>query len=121
MDRRGWIVLLVTLACSTSVMAGRLYGTVQVNGRAVPEGQPIYVICPPPPDQRPFEQAAPAGTVNRFGRYSVEAPASGDCAFAVRLGDGRLASIPIISFRTPTRYNFIIRRQGDSIRMERRN
>lgn len=121
MDRQGWIVLLAVLASSTSAVAGRLYGTVQVNGRAVPEGQPIYVICPPPPDQRSFEQVPPAGNVNRFGRYSVEAPSSGDCTFAVRLGDGRLASIPIISFGTPTRYNFIIRRQGDNISVERRN
>lgn len=120
MTRHAWIALALLLA-SAPASAGRLYGTLQVGGRAMAPDRPIYVHCPPPREEQELGQGEPTGVVGRRGRYNLKAPAEGDCVFAVRLRDGRLVHVPIISFDTPTRYDFVINRRGDQLFMERKH
>ncbi len=114
------LVAFTLLAAMADASAGRIYGTLQNERRAVPEGREIYVVCPPQHDDAAIQQRNPTGMVSRYGRYSVEAPVDGECTFAVRLNDG-LAHTPIISFGNPTRYDFIIIRRGDRNVIERKH
>lgn len=106
------LMLGVLLLTASNVMAGRLYGTLQIGTKALAEGQPIYVVCPPTETFEATQTQPPAGVVKKYGRYSVVAPANGECTFAVSVTAEKTVSIPIISFKNPTRYNFVIRRHG---------
>ena len=98
------ILLLLTVTAE----AGRVYGTLQVNGRAVAQGTQVTVNC----SGQPYSTK-----VGKHGRYSVNVGKEGTCTISVEGYAG--ASTGLVSYKEATRYNFTIKSSGGAYAMER--
>lgn len=109
MNRGGVIVFAVLLAAMSTAEAGKIYGSLQVDGQAVAPGTQVNINC--------------AGTtysaaVGDHGRYSVHAEREGSCSISIVGYAG--ASAKIISYQEATRYNFLLTRSGNGYSMQRK-
>jgi len=104
-----WGVFAVFMFATTTVEAGRIYGSLQLDGQAVPVGTPVAINCP---------GESNTTEVQNHGRYSVNVDMEGPCTFSVEAYAG--ASIEVVSYNEATRYNFLLSRGGTGYIIQRR-
>ena len=109
MNRGGTIMFAVLMVATSTVEAGKIYGSLQVDGQAVAPGTQVNISC--------------AGTtysavVGDHGRYSVNVEREGACSLSIAGYAG--ASTKIISYQEATRYNFLLTRSGNGYSMQRK-
>jgi hypothetical protein len=109
MNRGGIIIFAVLLVAISTAEAGKIYGSLQVDGQAVAPGTQVNINC--------------AGTtysaaVGDHGRYSVNVEREGSCSLSIAGYTG--ASAKIISYQEATRYNFLLTRSGNDYSMQRK-
>jgi len=109
MNRLSLVVSPVLLLVAAGAHAGKIYGSLQVDGKAVPEGTQVQVNC--------SGRAYPPVKVGSHGRYSINIDQNGPCSLSVAGYAG--ASIQVISYDQPTRYNLLLKRDGDRFTMNR--
>jgi hypothetical protein len=109
MMRQSLVVFVVLMTAMATAEAGRIYGSLQIDGKAVPTGTEIVINC-----------AGQSYTtkVQEHGRYSINVGKQGTCSFSVAGYAG--ASTDVDSYAEATRYNFLISRSGNSYRMKRK-
>ena len=109
MNRLG-VIISVSLVLVTSIAeAGRVYGSLQVDGKAAPLGTELVFQCP--------DKSYPT-TVGKHGRYSVSIGVEGACTLTVKGYEN--ASIDIVSYKDATRYNFLLSRSGGVYKLVRK-
>jgi hypothetical protein len=89
----GFLTLLII---SNNAHAGKVYGAIQVNGKAVAQNSSITIKC----GKNKFH-----GTIQKYGRYSINA-SEGPCTFSLTIQGMPTVSVQIVSYQDPTRYNF---------------
>lgn len=109
MNRGGIITLVALLLAASAAEAGKIYGSLQIDGQAVIQGTRVSINC--------------AGTdytaeVGDHGRYSVNVEMEGPCSLSIAGYAG--ASAKIISYKEATRYNFLLTRSGNGYNMQRK-
>ncbi|WP_455218905.1 hypothetical protein [Kaarinaea lacus] len=108
MMRQSLIVFVVLMVVMTTAEAGRIYGSLQIDGQAVAKGTQVVINC----SGKPYQS-----NVQNHGRYSVNVDRQGACTFSVAGFKG--ASIDVNSYAEATRYNFIIKRSGNRYSIQR--
>jgi len=108
MMRQSLVVFVVLMTAMATAEAGRIYGSLQIDGQAVPTGTQIVINC--------SGQSYPT-KVQKHGRYSVNVNKQGTCSFSVAGYTG--ASTNVDSYNEATRYNFLIKRSGSSFSIKR--
>lgn len=104
------VVLLIGLVCTSSqALAGKLYGSLVLNGKPLATNTNLTVTC---------GNATYTGTVKANGRYTVVAAKEGACRLQVQGYPG--ASAKVVSYAEATRYNFAISGSGGNYKMQRR-
>jgi len=98
------ILLLVTVTAE----AGRIYGSLQVNGKAVAKGTTVNVNC---------SGTSYSAQVGSHGRYSVNVNQEGSCNLSIEGYSG--ASTNVVSYKEATRYNFALSGSGGSFSITR--
>lgn len=89
-------LILPVLLLSLSVYAGHIYGSLKEDGRAVPEGTRIEVIC--------NGKTYPCVT-DSYGAYLVYVPKKGKCIFKV-YHKGQAPTFYLYSYDNSVRYVF---------------
>ena len=92
-----------------SAEAGRIYGSLQIDGQAVAKGTKIVIDCSGKSDDT---------EVQEHGRYSLNVARQGTCTFSIDGYTGAL--IDIVSYAEATRYNFAISRNGNVFTVRRK-
>ena len=106
-QRLALFVVIVTVMSSAE--AGRIYGSLQLDGQAVAKATKIVITC----SGTPFDEE-----VQEHGRYSINVAMQGTCTFSIEGYPG--AKIDIVSYAEATRYNFAISRNGNIYTMKRK-
>ena len=109
MNRKSLAVFFVLLAASATAEAGKIYGSIQVNGKAVAKGTAVKLTCSG--KSYPTE-------VGKHGRYSVNVDRNGPCSLSVTGYTG--ASIDVVSYSEATRYNFLLKNSGSGYSIQRK-
>jgi len=109
MNMRGVIAFALLVVLAKGVEAGGVYGSLQIDGRAVAEGTQIALNC---------SGQVITSAVQKYGRYRVQAQAEGPCSFSVSGYAGAVTQV--ISYREATRYNLIITSHGNGYSLKRR-
>jgi len=102
-------VFAVFMFATATVEAGRIYGSLQLDGHAVPVGTQVVIDC---------SGESNTTKVQKHGRYSVIADMEGPCTLSVETYAG--ASIEVVSYDEATRYNFLLSRSGNGYIIQRR-
>lgn len=84
-------------------LAGKIYGGIQYNGKAVASGASIAIVC---------GSQSYNGTVQQHGRYSINVPVEGRCILNLNIPNKGKASIKVVSYKDATRYNFAYTSKG---------
>ncbi len=109
MNMRGVIVLALLVVLMNDAKAGGIYGSLQLDSRAVAEGTQIALNC---------SGQIVTSAVQKYGRYRVQVNVEGPCSFSVSGYSGAVTHL--ISYREATRYNLIITRHGSGYSLKRR-
>lgn len=109
MMRQGWIVFAVLMFVTATAEAGRIYGSLQVDGKAVKAGTKVALDC---------SGKSYTTTVQSHGRYSVNVSKEGPCSFSVAGFPG--AATKVVSYNEATRYNFLLSRSGNGYSIKRK-
>ncbi|WP_455208353.1 hypothetical protein [Kaarinaea lacus] len=109
MNRGGMVAFVLLLAATTAAEAGKIYGSLQVDGQAIAEGTQVSVNC---------AGTSYIGNVGNHGRYSVNVDREGPCVLSVNGFAG--ATTDVVSYNEATRYNFLLTRSGSGYNMERK-
>ena len=108
MNRQGLILFVLFMLATTTAEAGRIYGSLQVNGKAVSQGTTVVVNC----GNKSF-----ATQVGKHGRYSVNVNQEGSCTLLIEGYTG--ASTNVVSYKEATRYNFALSSSDSGFVMKR--
>ncbi|MCI0505312.1 MAG: hypothetical protein L0Z73_04315 [Gammaproteobacteria bacterium] len=109
MNRQKLVVFVALLMTTAAAEAGKIYGSLRVDGQAIAPGTRIVLNC--------------SGTtytteVEKHGGYSVNVSQEGPCSISV---DGYAgASAEVVSYNEATRYNFLLSPSGNGYSMERK-
>lgn len=109
MMRQGWIVFAVLMFVTATAEAGKIYGSLQVNGKAVAAGTQVKIKC---------GGKSYTTKVQNHGRYSVNVDKEGPCSFSVAGYAG--ATTEVVSYNEATRYNFLLAGSGNGYSMKRK-
>lgn len=109
MMRQGWVMFAVLMFATATVEAGRIYGSVQVEGKAIAPGTQIMINC---------SNKSYTTKIHKYGRYSVNIDKEGLCSFSIAGYAG--AANMVVSFNEVTRYNFLIRPSGNGYSLQRK-
>lgn len=104
-----WGIFAVLMLATATVEAGRIYGSLQVDGQAAPVGTKVVINC---------SSKSNSTEVQKHGRYSVNVDIEGPCSLSVEGYAG--ASIKVVSYNEATRYNFILTRSGNGFSIKRK-
>ncbi|NOY62588.1 MAG: hypothetical protein GXP10_05425 [Gammaproteobacteria bacterium] len=102
MVRRSLLGFVMFMFAMGVAQAGKIYGTLQFNGQAVAQGTAVILKCS---GQRY------SALVGKHGRYTLNVRGEGPCSLTV--GGYAGASARVVSYGEPTRYNFIISKNGN--------
>ncbi|WP_455222720.1 hypothetical protein [Kaarinaea lacus] len=108
MNRYRLVLFIILLLIAVAAEAGRIYGSLQVNGKAVAQGTQVSVNC---------SGQSYTTQVGKHGRYSVNVGREGVCTISVEGYAG--ASTDLVSYKEATRYNFTLASSGGSYTMKR--
>jgi len=106
--RQSLVVFVVLMTAMATAEAGRIYGSLQIDGQAVAEGTQVVVNC----SGKSYKTE-----VQKHGRYSVNVGKEGTCSFSVAGYAG--VSTDVDSYKEATRYNFLIKRSGSKYSIKR--
>jgi len=102
------VLFTILLFVTVTAEAGRIYGSLQVNGKAVAKGTKVTVNC---------SGNSYSTQVGAHGRYSVNVNQEGSCSLSVEGYSG--ASTGVVSYKEATRYNFALSGSGSSFSITR--
>ena len=109
MIHRRWCMAAVLILSAAQVEAGKVYGSLLVDGNPVPEGKQVVINC---------SGNTSTAKVKQHGRYSVNLNTEGPCTLSVTGYPG--ATIKLVSYNEATRYNFLLKRSGSSYKISRK-
>jgi len=118
MNMRGVIAFALLVMLVKGVEAGGIYGSLQIDGKAVAEGTKIELRCPPPSKNQKLESPEGSSTVQKYGRYRVRVSTEGLCVFSVP--EHPDAKINVISYKKATRYDLILSKKDGKYSLIRR-
>ena len=107
--RRSLFVFIVLMVVMVTAEAGKIYGSLQVDGKAVAVGTKIVVKC---------GSKTYSAKVEKYGRYNLYVDGEGRCSLEVVGHKG--ASIGIISYNEATRYDFTLNRSQSGYNIQRK-
>ncbi|MDU0354188.1 hypothetical protein RS130_09810 [Paraglaciecola aquimarina] len=92
-----WTAVGVLLLSPHTALAGKIYGAIQFNGKAVAKNSSIKITC---------SGSSFSGAIQDYGRYSINVSKEGPCTLSLQIKGQASAAIQIVSYAAPTRYNF---------------
>jgi hypothetical protein len=109
MNRQRMVVFVALLTATAVAQAGKIYGSLRVDGQTIAPGTRVVLNC----SGTPY-----TAEVDNHGGYSVNVSQEGPCSISV---DGYAgASAEVVSYDEATRYNFLLSPGGNGYRMERK-
>lgn len=114
---RKFIGLMILVGClSEAAIAGQIYGNLKQDGRSLRNAQ-VSIYCGVKPAKP--EDVKPTVFTDDNGAYSIHVPQSGKCQMIVQSG-GKLVEHAVFSSQQPTRYDFDLIWNGNSLILKRR-
>jgi hypothetical protein len=108
--KRLFIFVLLVAGLSAQAFAGKIYGSITENGKAVPQGVKVQVTC----GTNNYE-----ATTDSYGAFNLFATDKGKCMLKV-LYQGQMPSIEINSFDGSVQYDLILEKQGAQYTLKRK-
>lgn len=95
---------------TSNASAGRIFGDIKIDGKAVPAGLPVKLTCATPADST---------TTDKFGSYKLMAKEEGKCSLTLSY-ENQPVSLDVFSYKEATRYDLVLEKKDGKLALRRK-
>lgn len=111
-------ILCFAVLAATEARAGRIFGDIQADGKAVPAGVVVRISQPLAADAKTAPLADSTQT-DKFGSYKLVVPKEGKCILTV-IYEKQSVELIVFSYKEATRYNLILEKADGKLSLRRK-
>ena len=111
-------VSLFSLLLVSPALAGKVFGDIKLDGKALPAGTPVWITQPLTGDAKTAARADSTAT-DKFGSFKLNVKAEGKCILTV-VHEKQTLELPVFSYKEATRYDLILERKDGKLSIRRK-